>query len=351
MRTITLTIIALFLYESLFSQSEVYFQKMGESLEQFSSIETPEDYLEVAAAFERISTVETEQWLPLYYHAQCYVLVSFVDQEADTDKKDAYLDVAEKSIEKIKLLAPEEAEIHALESFLYTGRLVINPMERGMTFGAKSNASIQKALALDPANPRAKYLKLTGDIGTAKFFGQETSKYCGQASELHAVWDDYIIPSPIHPSWGKELVESIMNDCESNTETEKVEEETTTELKPEKGEDGAYSLTINITNLKSDNGQILVELLDEKEESVDQYKLEVSENSAYLLIENLPIGSYSIQYFHDENENGTMDKNGWGAPTEAYGFSNNVRGGFGPPDFQETLFEFSADLSLSLNAK
>lgn len=47
----------------------------------------------------------------------------------------------------------------------------------------------------------------------------------------------------------------------------------------------------------------------------------------------LPPGRYAIIVYHDENDNGRLDKNVLGIPTEGYGFSNNARGFFSAPSF------------------
>jgi uncharacterized protein (DUF2141 family) len=59
-------------------------------------------------------------------------------------------------------------------------------------------------------------------------------------------------------------------------------------------------------------------------------------------IPDLPHGTYAIAAYHDKNRNGKLDKGFFGIPTENYGFSNNARGTFGPPDFNDAKFEFNA---------
>jgi uncharacterized protein (DUF2141 family) len=62
-------------------------------------------------------------------------------------------------------------------------------------------------------------------------------------------------------------------------------------------------------------------------------------------IPDLPHGTYAIAAYHDKNQNGKLDKGLFGIPTETYGFSNNARGTFGPPDFNDAKFEFNATTS------
>jgi uncharacterized protein (DUF2141 family) len=66
---------------------------------------------------------------------------------------------------------------------------------------------------------------------------------------------------------------------------------------------------------------------------------------------NLNPGRYAIIVFHDENDNGKLDKNFWGVPTEGYGFSNNALAALGPPDFKEVavrLDQADEEISISL---
>jgi uncharacterized protein (DUF2141 family) len=46
-------------------------------------------------------------------------------------------------------------------------------------------------------------------------------------------------------------------------------------------------------------------------------------------------GEYAVRAFHDADDDGSLDRGAFGAPTEAYGFSNDARGAFGPPSWSE----------------
>ncbi len=53
----------------------------------------------------------------------------------------------------------------------------------------------------------------------------------------------------------------------------------------------------------------------------------------------LPPGRYAVMAYHDANANGRLDTLPIGLPTEAYGFSNDARGMFGPPAWSKAVFE------------
>lgn len=66
---------------------------------------------------------------------------------------------------------------------------------------------------------------------------------------------------------------------------------------------------------------------------------------------NVGPGSYAIGMLHDENNNGKMDTNFVGIPTEGYGASNDARGSMGPPSFNSARFAFKGDAPVTLQLK
>jgi hypothetical protein len=194
------------------SQKEAYYQAMGENLGGYAQCRSVEDFQALGNTFARIAETEKNEWLPAYYHAHCYIIMSFIEQ-ADPKKKDAYLDVAEKSINRITEMAPGEADVFALQAMFYTARLVVNPMERGQQYGMLSGQAIGRAMGIDPTNPRARLIKLQNDMGTAQFYGKDVTEFCEQARNLVAGWDNFKPVSPLHPNWGKDQAEGIVKSC------------------------------------------------------------------------------------------------------------------------------------------
>jgi uncharacterized protein (DUF2141 family) len=67
---------------------------------------------------------------------------------------------------------------------------------------------------------------------------------------------------------------------------------------------------------------------------------------------NLPRGEYAVKVFHDENGNDQLDTRMFGIPAERYGFSNNVRGTLGPPDYSDARFVLdTAEHAISIEVK
>jgi uncharacterized protein (DUF2141 family) len=57
------------------------------------------------------------------------------------------------------------------------------------------------------------------------------------------------------------------------------------------------------------------------------------------LIFTLPPGRYAIVAFHDANDNGQLDTNILGIPTEGYAFSRDARGFMSAPTFDSAALE------------
>lgn len=213
MKKVILSIAVVLFSLASMAQKPEFYKSMGETLGQFAACKNVADFQALGNKFQMIANVEKGEWLPLYYHAHCYILMSFLEP-TDATKKDSYLDVAEKSIAKLIEMVPNESEVYALQSFYYIGRLVVNPMQRGQEFSGLSGQAVGKALALDATNPRAKMIKLQGDIGSAPYMGLDPKSFCPQAKELLATWDNFKPKSRIHPSWGKDQVEAIVKGCQ-----------------------------------------------------------------------------------------------------------------------------------------
>ena len=110
-------------------------------------------------------------------------------------------------------------------------------------------------------------------------------------------------------------------------------------------EPASAPLSVEVQNLRHERGQIAILLFDNPdgfpkspERAVRNWKFPLGKGRRFEL-GNLPEGRYALSVIHDENANARLDANPFGIPQEPYGFSNNPKAVFGPPDFQEAAFE------------
>lgn len=111
-----------------------------------------------------------------------------------------------------------------------------------------------------------------------------------------------------------------------------------------------FTLRIEITDLKNNTGNIMLQVFDGKEKIIKQETGDIKEKSYYYTVKNLSQGKYAVRFYHDENMNQVMETNMVGKPTEGYGFSNNVTGKFAMPSFEKWLFDLREDTTILIKA-
>ena len=108
-------------------------------------------------------------------------------------------------------------------------------------------------------------------------------------------------------------------------------------------------LTINLTGMQSDSGQVLLSLLNSEaqmkgaEPTVTSMKLPANVAGVKVTLHDLDPGVYGIQLMLDENGNGKLDSNLLGIPKEPWAFSNNAKGRFGPPSWEDVQFTIGTE--------
>ena len=77
----------------------------------------------------------------------------------------------------------------------------------------------------------------------------------------------------------------------------------------------------------------------------------VKDKKAVFVFENIEKGTYGFTLFHDVNDNEKLDTNFIGIPKEPYAFSNNKRGSFGPPKYEDVQFDLFDHKTITLSIK
>ena len=123
--------------------------------------------------------------------------------------------------------------------------------------------------------------------------------------------------------------------------------------------ENSQELKIIVKGTRSSTGVINVGLYNTEANFSDREKIYQGQKIAatgadnLVIFSNLPAGEYAVAVYHDENTNGQLDKNFLGIPREAYGFSNDAHGIFGPPSFKDAklVIETGSSLETVINLK
>lgn len=117
----------------------------------------------------------------------------------------------------------------------------------------------------------------------------------------------------------------------------------------------AASLTLNIKNLKSENGSIRIAIWDQAQGFPKDYTTSIEQVSiaatkdAQITLKNLKTARYAIAVFHDANNDEDLNTNRLGIPSEGFGFSNNPRIILGPPTYRKCNFKVTEGQNVTKN--
>ncbi|WP_055448395.1 hypothetical protein [Lacinutrix mariniflava] len=162
--------------------------------------------------FERIASAEQDNWLPSYYAAQVLILDGFTIMQ-DTKKLNAQLLRAQDFINDATTNSKNNPEILVMQAILYTVYVASDGAKYGMTMAPKVEQFYMKAQKLDPANPRVVLNKAEWNMGSARYFGQDTKPFCKEFDKALELFVNFKPESEFHPNWGKERAEAMIQSC------------------------------------------------------------------------------------------------------------------------------------------
>lgn len=142
----------------------------------------------------------------------------------------------------------------------------------------------------------------------------------------------------------KDVAAGIEADGATETETPKDAKIATMPVDKTPTNGATHTIEIKVTGARSNLGVYALAVFDSEDrfqrraEAVKSTTLP-AQDAASWSIDALPPGEYAVAVFHDENENGNLDRHALGFPLEPYGFSNNARGKFGPPTYEQVKFQ------------
>lgn len=110
----------------------------------------------------------------------------------------------------------------------------------------------------------------------------------------------------------------------------------------------AAELAVTVEDVRSADGALLVSVVrgaggfDGEDEPVARVMVRPTVPAAKFSLD-LPPGTYGIRMFHDLDEDGDLNTNLIGIPSEPWAFSNNAVGSFGPPKWGKVRFEVGGE--------
>jgi hypothetical protein len=206
---------------SVFAQSEKYKAAMKDKIAALDTSREMSTLKDISAAFERIGDAEKTQWLPYYYAALSLInagnllYVANPSNVEELKKIDPLAEKAEQLIDKADALSQNNSEIYAAKKMAASLRMMVDPMNRYMQYGAKAQEALETAKKFNPENPRIYLLQGEDKFYTPEQFGGSKTEAKKLFEEALKKYDSFKPASDIDPNWGKNIVEYFLNQLKS----------------------------------------------------------------------------------------------------------------------------------------
>ena len=194
---------------TLSAQSGAFWQEIENGLRNLVEYNGPEKYDRAFNIFKDMSGRNQGSYMPDYYAA--LTLTFHAEDIEDVTAMDSLLDMALIYIGKAEAVQPNNAEIEFLKGYTLTAKMQVDGANRYETYVPMIFGHYDKAMSLDPNNPRAftflayDLLKYTDTFVTKKY------NRCHLATTAQNLWPNY------HPEhmlmWGNEVVDEIIVGC------------------------------------------------------------------------------------------------------------------------------------------
>lgn len=166
---------------------------------------------EAVALFERIASAEKNSWLPNYYISFISTLEAFSTK--DKTQLQALLDKAQSALDIELAKNDKNEELHVLQGMIYTAYIIADPMTNGMKYSQIAGESYQKAVTLNPNNPRAVLQKAEFEMGSARFFKKDLKPMCNQIDKAVELFATFKPETVFSPNWGSDRALKIQQEC------------------------------------------------------------------------------------------------------------------------------------------
>lgn len=221
MRIITTLAILAISVCTCFAQNSKYENAMLKGIEKLSAGFELENYQQALNIFERVAQAEKDKWMPSYYAAYSHIMMATYKMGKGDMNFQSHVDKAQVYLDAVKGLDKDNSELVTMQGYVYQAMIWSNPEANGMIYAPKAQVTLEKAITLNPENPRPYYL-----IGQNLFYtpaqwgggAAPAKKYLTKAKEKYATARP---ESALHPTWGAAYNDYLIGECDKKLGTTK----------------------------------------------------------------------------------------------------------------------------------
>ena len=221
MKKLILTIALFTCTVALFAQSEKYKAAMKDKIAVIDTLRDVAALKDLSAAFERIGDAEKNQWQPYYYSALAlanagnFIYTGNPSDAAQLKNLDPLADKADQMITKAEALSKDNSEIYTVKKMITSLRMMVDPMSRFMTYGAKAQEALETARKINPGNPRIYLLEAEDKYFTPEQYGGSKTEAKKLFEEALKRYESFKPATDLDPNWGKNTTQYFLSQLKS----------------------------------------------------------------------------------------------------------------------------------------
>lgn len=199
------------------AQAGSYEELMTSSISKCEQSSRHDKYFECISELKRIEAMfPNGNWLTDYYIALYEIQATMGNKNPDNV---ALLQDAKDYIDKLKIeKEADQSEVSTVEGYYYYALIAANPIQNGQSYYTSVLDSYNRALVINPDNPRALLLLLAFKMNMAKSIGHQLDDDFSSLIEKIGVQLDKEDKMSITPHWGTNTYESLKNIINISTE-------------------------------------------------------------------------------------------------------------------------------------
>lgn len=188
---------------------------LSAALEKAKTVKSENDLQNSINEIKRIELLDKNYWLPSYYVSYLEATQSFY---TSPDKKDALLADVKERIEKLlNNGSADKSEVYTLLGYYNYAKIVQDPKKNGQIYYKDVVTNYQKAISINPNNPRPNYLLDLFEDRMNSFMGKKDPELCNKMQKDKKLFEGFTPADKNAPNWGeKEVIAKLQKCAEQN---------------------------------------------------------------------------------------------------------------------------------------
>ncbi len=171
------------------------------------------NFTQAITQLEKLVTTDNTNWIPKYYLALTELKQAF--RTNNSEEKIRLFSKAREVVEA-QLTKEENAEWLLLLAFSYTAELTTDPINKGVYLTEVILNLYDRALKLDPGNPRVALEKMAFQMEVARFYSQDLKPFCVQLREIKLKLENSnTTERAYYPNWEKKRFAELLKTCDN----------------------------------------------------------------------------------------------------------------------------------------